>query len=277
MIDSLHHYLIDWNLADPALLVQTPTSYIYTVQSSGETAILKLIKPNGIEERAGAEALRCFDGHGAVRLLRSDEDAHLLEYADGNDLTGLVKRGGDDDATVIIADVLSQLHGAYHGSQPEGLTPLRRWFDALFRRASGVADDDIYSRGAKVAGKLLDHPRQQTVLHGDIHHENIRHKPGRGWLAFDPKGLYGERTYDLANTFCNPLNMNALVENEGRVLRTAEIFSQKLDIDRGRILAYVFAYTCLSASWSMEDGSEEDAASTLRIAAIVEPHVSIVG
>jgi streptomycin 6-kinase len=275
MTDSIHHYLTAWNLTEPTLLVQTATSTIYTVQCGDETVILKLIKPNGIEERAGAEALRCFDGDGAVRLLRSDEDAHLLEYADGHDLTGLVKRGRDEDATVIIADVLNQLHSAYLGRQPEGLTSLSRWFDSLFRRASGVADEDIYRRGAKVARKLLDHPQQQTVLHGDIHHENIRHKAGRGWLAFDPKGLYGERTYDLANTFCNPLNMTALVENEGRVLRTAEIFSQKLDMDRSRILAYVFAYTCLSASWSMEDGSEGDAASTLRIAAIVEPHVGM--
>jgi streptomycin 6-kinase len=27
----------------------------------------------------------------------------------------------------------------------------------------------------------------------------------RGWLAIDPKGLYGERGFDYANIFCNPV------------------------------------------------------------------------
>lgn len=25
-----------------------------------------------------------------------------------------------------------------------------------------------------------------------------------GWLAIDPKGLFGERAFDFANIFCNP-------------------------------------------------------------------------
>ena len=53
--------------------------------------------------------------------------------------------------------------------------------------------ESIYVRGARVAQHLLAHPQEECVLHGDIQHHNIRLHPVRGWLAYDPKGLYGER------------------------------------------------------------------------------------
>src|SRR5258708_28964525 len=101
MSEKLTHYLQAWHLSDPQLLAQTPTSHVYTVKSGGERVILKLLTPLGNEEQSGAAALRCYDGHGAVWLLRYDEHAHLLEYADGENLIGMVKRGHDEQATAI--------------------------------------------------------------------------------------------------------------------------------------------------------------------------------
>jgi streptomycin 6-kinase len=176
---------------------------------------------------------------------------------------------------VIIASVLNQLHSAPGAPPAEGLYTLPRWFRELFQQADAdeaAGIDTLYRRGAKVAAELLANPRDIRVLHGDIHHQNIRHSE-RGWLALDPKGLVGERTYDLANTFCNPggIDLDALIEDETRILRTAALFSEKLGVEQGRILAFVFAYACLSAAWSAHDRG--DPAAALRIAALVEPHV----
>src|SRR5689334_19830283 len=82
----LSRYLQIWNLSQPTLLAETRSSLVYTVAYQGETAILKLLKPAGEEEQVGAVALAHFNGQGAVRLLRHDSNAHLLEYADGDDL-----------------------------------------------------------------------------------------------------------------------------------------------------------------------------------------------
>jgi streptomycin 6-kinase len=276
MLASLNHYLAIWNLSHPELLAETPTSHVYTVMTDGTRVVLKLLTDTGVEERSGAAALRHFNGHGAVRLLRSDENAHLLEYAEGQDLIPLVKQGQDERATEIIADVLNELHAAPLDSPPDGLTPLRRWFRSLFKKA----DDDrangeasVYVRAAPIAQALLSNPGPSYVLHGDIHHENIRHSAARGWLALDPKGLFGERTYDAANTLCNPIGMPERVENEARLLKTAEILSQKLGIERSRILAFAFAYACLSAAWFLEDGNLQGADHDLKIVGIIEPHL----
>jgi streptomycin 6-kinase len=275
MSEHLNHYLHAWNLSDPQPLAQTPTSHVYTVTSAdGTTVILKLLTPFGHEERNGAAALRCFDGRGAVRLLRQDDHAHLLEYADGQDLIGLVKSGDDEKAALIIAGVLNQLHSVSVRPFPHELVPLRRWFCSLFHKAQAdqrLGLNSIYIRAATIAETLLAEPLDVCVLHGDIHHENIR-QSRRGWLAFDPKGLVGERTFDAANALCNPLNMPERVHNEARLLKNAGILAQMMRLPRARILSYVFAYSGLSASWLLDDGL--DPAYTLRVAEIVEPHLA---
>jgi streptomycin 6-kinase len=268
---ALNEYLQAWGLSNPQLLAQTVTSDVYTVIFEGHPAVLKLLTTLGQkDEKNGAIALRHFAGNGAVRLYRDDDGAHLLEYAEGEDLIALVKRGEDEQATSIIADVLNKLHAAPITNPPEGLTPLRIWFRALFKKAEAESQESIYAHGARVAENLLANPLDSYVIHGDIHHGNIRHNAQRGWLALDPKSLWGERTYDAANTLCNPFEESALVHNEARLLKNAAILAEKLNIDRARILAFTFAYACLSVSWSLEAGDEPE---HLAIAQIIEPHL----
>jgi streptomycin 6-kinase len=271
---SLNHYLDVWDLSDPQLLATTATSHVYTVTSEGTRVVLKLLTEVGAEERQGALALGYFDGQGAVRLLREDDHAHLLEYAEGNDLVGLVRQADDDHATAIIGDVLNQLHQRTHKPIPEGLTPLKIWFRSLFERATADQQNglnSLYTRAALLADYLISQNREVRVLHGDIHHENIRHHLERGWLAFDPKGLVGERTFDAANTLYNPFHVPGIAQNEARILRTAGILADKLGIELSRVLAFAYIYGCLSTSWYERDG--QDASYSLAIVEQVEPHV----
>ncbi len=269
--DALNPYLTAWNLTDAQPLATTATSHVYTAMHRGETVVLKLLTPVGVhDEQHGPIALQCYDGQGAVRLIRHDDGAHLLEYVDGPDLMPMVQRGDDDGATAIIADVLNTLHKAHH-TDASALISLGRRFRSLFTRADADGTASIYVRAARVAETLISQPEREAVLHGDIHHENIRHSARRGWLAIDPKGVYGDRAFDVANALCNPVSMPALVQDEARLLHHAAIYAAKLDIERARILKYVFAYACLSACWSVEDG--EDPAHSLRMAELAEPYV----
>jgi streptomycin 6-kinase len=282
---KLNYYLTAWNLSNPQLLTQTMTSHIYTVTHDTETVILKLLSSSETEEQRGASALRFFDGHGTVRLLRYDEGAHLMEYAAGDELVTLVKRGEDESATRIIAQVIKQLHSVPQDVPREGLLGLDRWFVELFNKAAAdrqAGIESIYVRSAPLTQRLLADQREVRVLHGDIHHRNIRTSP-RGWLAFDPKGLVGERTYDCANTLCNP-PIPELVHNETRLLTNATILADTLEIDVSRILAFTYAYACLNASqWSLRIGMDNNNNSAeefiqwhLKVAVIIEPHINLL-
>jgi streptomycin 6-kinase len=277
---KLEHYLTAWHLSDPQPLARTPTSHLYTVTWESDTVVLKLLTDYGWEEQRGASALRYFDGRGAVRLYRSDAAAQLLEYASGEELIGLVERGDDPSATRIIAAILNQLHGGPQGKHVEGLSLLRDWFRQLFSKADSdraARADSIYVRGADLAARLLAEPREVCVLHGDVHHRNIRQSP-RGWLVFDPKGLVGERTYDCANTLCNPFRGQAryddLVHNERRLLTNAGILADGLAIELARVLQFTFAYACLSAAWSLTIHDSDATQWALNVATLLEPHVS---
>lgn len=273
MPKPLEHYLSRWQLSDPQPLAQTITSHLYTVTYHGERVVLKLLTARGWEERTGAAALRNWNGRGAVRLLRGEDDAYLLEYAGGDDLIPLVRQGGDEQATEIIASVLNELHATTAEPFPAELESLQIWFRGLFRKAeadrrAGVASSFV--RAAQIAEELLAHPLDQCVIHGDMHHENVR-QSARGWLAFDPKGLVGERTYDAANTLCNPVDMPALVEDETRLLTNAAILADAMRIELPRVLAFTYAYANLSASWILADGDHP--AHDLAMIALLEPHV----
>ena len=265
--ETLEGYLKKWNLSGPSPLARTTTSAVYTVTHAKSKAVLKILSPLGADDEKGAvQALRHFDGRGAVKLFRHDAGAHLMEYASDDDLVPLVKSGGDEKAAAIIGDVLNELHRPAAGDTGD-LRPLRRWFRSLFEKADKKDSNPVYGHAAAVADRLLADENNSVVLHGDIHHENIRRNE-RGWLAFDPKGLVGERTFDAANALCNPGSMPELVQNKDRLLKNAVILAGKIDGDPARLLAFTFAYAALSASWSLEDGG--DPTHALKMAALAE-------
>jgi len=268
MSEKLPYYLENWSLTQPELLATTATSHVYTVRYQDQTAVLKILTPIGIEDEAsGIIALEHYDGVGAVRVYESDGEALLMEYGAGNDLLPMVQNGDDEGATRIIARVLNQLHSRVSHSPPEGLWMLERRFRALFQYAERVVTEPIYVRGAAIARELLDDPREERVLHGDMHHLNVRFHEERGWLAIDPKGIYGERTFDACNTLCNPPFMPELVHNEARLLRNARILADEMNLEYERLLRYTLAYDCLSTVWSM--GEDQQGTLMPKIALII--------
>ena len=100
-----------------------------------------------------------------------------------------------------------------------------------------------------------------TILHGS-----------RGWLAIDPKGLLGERTYEVANLLGNPWPHGEIVHQADRMLRLSTLYASRLDLDPRRVLGFALAHAGLSASWSLEDGS--DPSYRLTCAAILDPLVT---
>jgi streptomycin 6-kinase len=69
MNQALGRYLNQWQLSDPEPLAETFTSDLFKVQAFGQTAVLKILSEAGAaDERAAADVLNWYDGHGAIRL-----------------------------------------------------------------------------------------------------------------------------------------------------------------------------------------------------------------
>jgi streptomycin 6-kinase len=94
-------------------------------------------------------------------------------------------------------------------------------------------------------------------LHGDFHHDNVVGSR-RGWLAIDPKGVLGDRHYDVSNIFRNPNGAGELAQQPDRIDGLADLFTARLGLDRKRTLQWATAHCALSECWNREQGDEFD-------------------
>jgi streptomycin 6-kinase len=244
-------YIVKWDLQQDGGPIRTHSSRLLPVRRYGVPAMLKVAQE--AEEKFGAQLMVWWDGEGAARVLAHDADALLLERAHGSHTLADMARTGNGDADDRAIDILcattARLHTPRNEPLPE-LIDLPRWFAGLWpaaRQYRGWLRDS-----AGVAQTLLDAPQDQVVLHGDIHHGNVLDFGTRGWLAIDPKGLYGERGFDYANIFCNPDEASAL--RPGWFERRVERVARNAGLDRRRLLQWVLAWSGLSAAWILETG-----------------------
>ncbi len=213
------------------------------------------------EELAGNRLMVWWKGNGAAPVLAHDGEALLMVRAQGSaSLAQMATRGHDGDVTRILCATASHLHRPRPEPLPP-LVPLTQWFNTLLIAAP--AHDRFWGRCSRTAHELLASPRDVTVLHGDIHHGNVLDFGELGWLAIDPKGLYGERAFDYANIFCNPDGESDLAQDN--FSRRIELITEIAGIERQRLLQWVLAWTGLSTAWMLEDGSDGDIGSRLDI------------
>ncbi|HEX4553504.1 MAG TPA: aminoglycoside phosphotransferase family protein [Xanthobacteraceae bacterium] len=253
-----HDHLERWKLTPDGEPVITNTSGLLPVRCGDVAAMLKIALID--EEKRGGQLMSWWNGNGAAPVLACDENAILMERAEGGvSLADLARHDGDDAASRIICAVLARLH-APNGPAPPTLVPLAAWFQALGPAAA--ARGGILRLAAATASDLLATPRDVVALHGDMHHENVLRFGARGWLAIDPKGLIGERCFDYANILCNP--DQATATKPGRLARQVAVLTDAARLERRRLLAWIVAWSGLSAAFSLDDGLP--AGDALRIA-----------
>jgi streptomycin 6-kinase len=250
----------NWHLRDDGEIFTTHSSLLQPVIYKGVKAMLKI--PIAIEESRSAALMVCWNGNGAAEVFVHDDNALLMERAIGKrSLKQMVLGGSEDEANKIICSVAAKLHDAGCGHIPE-LIPLPIWFRAL--KPAAAKYGGVFVKCDEIASQLLNNPIETVVLHGDIHYENILDSGTRGWMAIDPKGLFGERGFDFANIFCNP--DIAVATSPARLSRQVKLISEEAGLDPKRLCSWVIAWAGLSAAWILDDG--EDAKLQMAVAEI---------
>ncbi|MFD2263679.1 aminoglycoside phosphotransferase family protein [Lacibacterium aquatile] len=250
----LDHYLEKWHLTPDGPVVTTSSSQLFPVLSQGRPAMLKLTED--AEERHGGAVMAWWDGGGATPVLAFEEGAVLM--ARGADtLVSLVAQGKDEEATRIICQTAVALHQLRPTDPPACVVPLASWFSPL--EAVARTHGGLFAKSQAAAERLLPNQQEITVLHGDLHHENILDFGPSGWLAIDPKRVIGDRAFEYAILFCDPDLGPSGVKVAGRpeiFARRVEVVCEAANLERGRLLCWILAWTGLSAAWTLEDGGE---------------------
>ena len=243
-------YLKRWGLTIDGDAFVSLNGNLLPVRQGNVPAMLKVSQEP--EEQAGSQLMAWWDGDGAAPVLAHQGEALLMKRAQGPaTLIQMVNSGRDDEAIRILCAVVARLHIPRPKPIPE-LVPLVQWFESLLSAAA--THYGILEHCAGAARELLAAPLDVAVLHGDIHHGNVLDFGQAGWLAIDPKGLYGERGFDYANILCNPDEASALAPEY--FARRIALIADASGIDRRRLLQWVLAWTGLSATWMLEDGAD---------------------
>lgn len=234
-----------WGLQADGPAFRTHASTLLPVRCDGRAAMLKLA--HSLEEARGGRLMAWWAGGGAAPVLARHGPALLMARASAGTLAAL----DDDAATRVIVATADRLRD--RGPRPvPRLVPLRRWFRAL--EPAAARHGGILVDCAQVAAALLDDPCDEGLLHGDLHHGNILDFGQAGWLAIDPKGLWGERAFEFATLMRNPDSGRALAP--GRVARQVALVSDLTGIGQARLLDWVAAVAGLAAAWTLSDGGD---------------------
>jgi len=214
----------------------------------GAPVVLKIQWPHRESEHE-AEALRRWDGDGAVRLLDHDVDRHalLLEQArPGHRLSG----SPPDVAVGVIIGLVQRL--AVPVAEP--FTALADesliWGDELpqkWEAAGRPFEWALVDRARALLDELAPSQGPPVLLHQDLHGDNVLAAQREPWLAIDPKPLAGEREFALA-----PIIRSAeLGHSREAVRRRLDRACAELGLDHERARGWAFAQTL---AWAFHEG-----------------------
>lgn len=259
-------YLEEWALLPDGALITTRSSWVLPVRCQAGPGMLKVARVP--DEQTGYRLMSWWNGQGAATVLAAAEGALLIERAFGRrSLSQMARSGQDDDACRILCRTAVQLHAPRPDVLPE-LHPLDSWFQPLFDLCH---THSVLQPAAEQARLLLADQHDIRPLHGDLHHDNVLDFGDRGWLAIDPHGLVGERGFDFANIFTNP----DLADSTQPIATLPERFEARLaivveetGIEATRILAWIVAWTGLSAAWFLGDGDHAGVEIDLKVNAL---------
>lgn len=221
-------------------------SFVAPATRGAQRLVLKVQWPHD-ECLHEAEALRVWNGIGAVRLLAHDPARHALlleRCVPGRHLAAAV---GVDPVAILI-DLLPRLW------RPAG-PPFKTLTDEAKDWAENLhADWNATGRPCErklidAAAEFLDHlPRtqgEQVLVHQDLHGDNVLAAEREPWLVIDPKPLMAEREFSLAPI----IRSFEFGHSIAQIVYRLDRLSAELQLDRNRVRQWAIAQT---VAWSFD-------------------------
>ena len=218
------------------------TAWVAPVRTAAGSELVLKVLWRHVEAIHEADALREWDGDGAVRLHAAEEHddsaAMLIERCVPG--TTLASRP-ELEQDAVIAALLSRL---WRNPKPgHRFRPLQvmcdAWADEFEARPTTHAtpvEPGLAREGIALFRTLPSSAPRDTLLCTDLHSGNVLAADREPWLVIDPKPYVGDPTYDLVQHL---LDRRQRLHADPRrfALRMAEL----ADLDGERLLLWLFA------------------------------------
>lgn len=212
-----------------------------------------------------AALLQHYNGDGAIPLIdyKKKYNALLLEQAvPGHSLKSLYpKKSGL--AMQSYANVVQKIQD-HPAPKTKTFPTISDWLSALDKAPSSSIDRELLSRAISIKNKLLSSMKEEKLLHGDLHLDNILENKGR-WICIDPKGVIGEIAFEVAAF--DVFDDSELEATRDVYIDRIQNLAEVTDLSFDRLKDWFFVRLVLSAVWSVEDGA--DPSKELKIASLI--------
>jgi len=207
-------------------------------QSDGSSAVLKVPMPH-MEAQDELAGLRFWNGDGAVKVLRFDEDAGimLLESCEpGTSLRSLPEQEQD----VVIAGLLRRLWKLPTDNDPfrELSVMCDYWAAETLTQSDLWPDPGIVKQGLRLFEELTSTASNRALLATDLHAGNVLAAKREPWLVIDPKPFVGDVCYDATQHL-----LNCRQRMQADPWSTVDRFCDLAHLDTQRVLLWTFART----------------------------------
>ena len=189
-----------WGLRLEAPYQQSQVSIVFPARRhDGEPVALKIQWPHA-ESAFEHEALRVWDGRGAVRLFAFDAQEHalLMERCEPGDHLSTVDA---EQALEVLAEMLPRLW--VPASEPfrplaDECAQWRRSLPVNWEMAGRPYERELLDAAVAAMDEVCGDESEQVLLHQDLHGDNVLRARREPWLVIDPKPLRGPREFSLA-------------------------------------------------------------------------------
>lgn len=250
----IEHFAAQWQLKEIQHFENLSFNYVAHAYSNlyKQPVVLKIGAPHPsfINE---LKALEFYDGNGAVKLLASNASkyAMLLERVSPGTTVRSLFPHQDDKAIEYACNVMQKLHTNQIRNSSNFQT-IDEWF-TLFETLQVPQDlQPQVHKTQKFIKELAATPQPHYLLHGDLHHDNILLDNTDTPIAIDPKGVVGERAYEVGAFMCNPEELSSQPDVADILNNRLDSFSNMLKINQNRLAKACYARIILSACWTVE-------------------------
>lgn len=210
--------LDDWQLVEDGDPLHGYCALVLPVRTAGNQPAMLKVGFRDDESEHEHLALQHWHGNGAVRLLRADpaRGALLLERLHHEDLSDL----WDLEACEIVAGLYRTLHVPAVPQLRTLTSYVERWSaDLAGMPRSAPLPRRLVEQAVSLSRDLVADPASTgTMIHTDLHYENVLAGDREPWLAIDPKPVSGDPHYEPAPMLWNRLD--ELTSGTGQSLRT---------------------------------------------------------
>jgi streptomycin 6-kinase len=244
-----------WELVDfGSVLPGGSHSYVVPVRSPHGPAVLK-VPLVGDENRLEGEALRLYDGDGAVRLLASDAGTGGLLIEQCVPGTPLDDHPDGEEAIDLACATLRRLWREPPARHQFILVTRKaaEWAAAFTRHLAGAggapAPRALVEEAAALARELARDAGPVVLVNRDAHLGNILAAAREPWLLIDPKPLAGDPAFDagyLAGYLAGSTPTRA------EVARVVARLAEALGVDRARVRAWTMIRAVENMFWALQ-------------------------